>query len=59
LHLKHGKKDLAEVDFKLALTKSIEIGKKLDIIFELMNLTLEKKDIQAITNYVADCKALL
>ncbi|XP_051912333.1 26S proteasome non-ATPase regulatory subunit 6-like [Hippocampus zosterae] len=59
LSLKHGKKAQAESDFKLALTKSIEIGKKMDIIFELLNISLEKKEVQEIVGYVEDCKVLL
>lgn len=45
--------------FQLALSKTIGVGKKMDIVFCIMKIVLSLKDIDKLKVRIAECKKLL
>ncbi len=46
-------------NYQLAITKTIGVGKKLDIVFSIMKILLGKQDLTRLTKKIEECKKLL
>ena len=46
-------------NYQLAITKTIGVGKKLDIVFSMMKILLGKQDLARLTKKIEECKKLL
>ena len=51
--------DLAIETYNLALKKTIEIGKKMDINFKLVNIELVLENIHKVKDHIDECHKLL
>lgn len=51
--------DSAIENYQLALSKTIGVGKKMDIVFSVMKIVLNIKDIDKLKAKIDECKKLL
>ena len=52
-------RDKAIETFELALTKTIGIGKKMDVVFSMLRIVLNEKNLDQIKKYIDRCKKFL
>jgi 26S proteasome regulatory subunit N7 len=52
-------RDKAIETFELALTKTTGIGKKMDVVFSMLRIVLNEKNLDQIKKYIDRCKKFL